>query len=187
MTQTAEELFVGATGSVHVAPAGTPMPSDVDEALNGAFVELGFTNEEGAKFRDGKTTARVGVWQRFNPARIIVTERSSVVNFALRQWNRDTVELAYGGGTFSATANGTKYEPPDPAELDERALVLRVVDGLKVVRFCIPNGLVTEDVESDFMRTDAADLPIAFEALATDDDDKPWFLLGNDEFWNEAS
>lgn len=187
MAKDAAEIVVGGTGAIYVAPAGTPLPTDIDEALNGAFVELGFTDEDGATFRDGKTTERVGVWQRFHPARIIVTERSAVASFNLRQWSEATVELAFGGGTFTPTANGQMYEPPDPQELDERAMVVQVEDGTKKARICIANGLVTEDVETNFARTSAADLPIAFEALATDDDEKPWYLLGNDAFWNEAS
>lgn len=183
----AKEILVGGNGAVYIAPAGTTMPDDIDDTLDSAFVELGYLSEDGPTFTEGKTTEDVRVWQRFHPARKIVTERSAVAAFVMRQWSEDTVVFAFGGGEITDTDNGKRYDPPAPADLDENAMVVEVRDGDKKVRICISNGIVTENVEANFSSQSAADLPISFEALATDDEAEPWYILGNDEFWNEAS
>ena len=116
MAQDATEVVVGANGDVYVAPVGTSLPLDVDDPLNAAFSEaLGFTSEDGVTATDGKTTENIGAWQSFYPLRTLVTERNFTVAFVLRQWNQDTVSLAFGGGTFTAVGSHTTYTPPDPA------------------------------------------------------------------------
>jgi len=182
MAQDATEVVVGANGDVYVAPVGTSLPLDVDDPLNVAFSDaLGFTSEDGVTATDGKTTVNIGAWQSFYPLRTIVTERNFSAAFVLRQWNRDTVSLAFGGGTFEATGSFTKYTPPDPSVIDERVLVIDYQDGDDQFRLVIPRCVVSEDVASQITRTAAADLPITMSVLAPAEGDDPWFIMTNAE------
>jgi hypothetical protein len=180
MAQDATEVVVGANGDVYVAPVGTNVPADVDDPLDPAFSEaLGFVSEDGVTATDGKTTTNIGAWQSFYPLRTIVTERNFTVAFVLRQWNQDTVSLAFGGGTFEATGSFTKYTPPDPSILDERVLIVDWADGDDDYRLVVPRCIVSEDVASQITRTNAADLPITMTVLAPAEGDDPWFLFTN--------
>jgi hypothetical protein len=180
MAQDATEVVVGANGDVFVAPIDTTLPADVDDPLDGAFSDaLGFTSEDGVTATDGKTTVNIGAWQSFYPLRTIVTERNFTVAFVLRQWNQDTVSLAFGGGTFEATGSFTKYIPPDPSTIDERVLVVDWADGDDLYRLVVPRCVVSEDVASQVTRTNAADLPITMTVLAPAEGDDPWFLMTN--------
>lgn len=180
MAQDATEVVVGQNGDVYVAPVGTAVPIDVDDPLDPAFSDaLGFTSEDGVTATDGKTTTNIGAWQSFYPLRTIVTDRNFTVAFVLRQWNQDTVSLAFGGGTFTATGSFTQYTPPDPSVLDERVLIVDWQDGDDNYRLVVPRCIVSDDVSTQLTRTTAADLPITMTVLAPAAGDEPWFWMTN--------
>lgn len=181
-----EQLVVAGTGHIYVAPAGTPMPTSLSASLNAAFEEIGYTNEDGVKFTDGKTTNAIRVWQSFYPARYHITEREAMLEFTLAQWNERTVALAFGGGEFTEPTPGEyRYTPPSPETVDERAMVVDLSDGDRNFRFAIPNGFVTSNTESSFTRTGPSLLPITFAALVANDAD-PWTFDTDDSAFEEG-
>ena len=182
MTKNVDEIVVGANGSLWVAPVGTAAPADETAAPGVGWVDLGYASEDGVTVTDSKTLESIPVWQLFYPARRIVTERDLALSFVLRQWNGENVKLAFGGGevTEPVPASGSyKYTPPDPEAIDERALMIDWADGTKHYRLVLTRGMVTENVETNLVRTAAADLPITF-GLIGDDTGEPWYLLTDD-------
>lgn len=184
MSKDVDEIVVGANGTVWVAPVGTAAPATSAEAPGAGWVDLGYTSEDGATFTDAKTLQTIPVWQLFHPARRIVTERDTNLGFVLRQWSKDTVPFAFGGGAITepddvGNPGEYRYTPPAPELIDERALLLDWVDGTKNYRLVIPRGMVTDNVETNLVRTGAADLPITFGVNGSDGVD-PFYLLTND-------
>lgn len=180
MSRTTDDIVVGADGSIFVAPVGTAVPADTGTAFGAGWVELGYTDENGLKFTDGKTIVDIPVWQLFYPARKIITARDFTVDFALRQFDGPTVSLAFGGGTVASDGGGGfTYEPPDPSFIDERALACEWLDGDKIYRLFLPKGLVTSSVATEVVRTKASDLPITFGIIGQDGI-APWALDTND-------
>lgn len=174
-----DEIVVGADGDVYVAPEGSTLPTDIGEALDSAFVKLGYTSEDGVTLTDSKTVESIPVWQLFYPARRIITERDFSLGFVLRQWSRDQVSLAFGGGTFTTTTNGVKFSPPSPSDLDVRAVVIDWADGDNDYRLVVPKMFVTDDVETNLVRSAASDLPITLGIIGPDSGD-PWNLYSDD-------
>lgn len=189
----AGNIVVAGTGKVATGPvaAGT-LPVDIATALNAAYEEVGFTSEDGVTRTDGRSVDDVPAWQAFYPPRKIVTEKSGSVAFVMREYDPDTVALAFGGGTLTVVAGPPAksiYTPPEPEDLDYRTLIVEYEDGGDTFRFVIPRGLVTGDVESNLTRTGPLDLPITFDmtpagrptagvtttALAT----QPWYEISN--------
>lgn len=164
MANAADQVVVGANGNVWVAAPATAAPTDSDTALAAGWVNLGFISEDGATFTEGKSVTDIGAWQSFYPIRRIITDRTVAVHFSLRQWSQPTVEFALGGQVSTNGAGEFKYEPPSPELFDERSLVLEWLDGTKNYRLYIPTGIVSESVETHFVRTSAADLPVTFAA-----------------------
>jgi hypothetical protein len=160
---------------------GSTEPASISVALDAAFTELGYANEDGVKFTDGKTLQPIRVWQEFYEVRNIVTEREARVAFSLVQWNPDTVTLAFGGGTVTEDVADTefKYEPPDPEDVDERAAAVEWVDGTRNYRLIVPKCQVVENVETDLVRTGASLLPITLGVLGVSGA-KPWYLQTDD-------
>lgn len=184
--QNANEVVVGANGQIYVAATTVAGPTAVDSVLDVGFTELGFMSEEGAKISDAKTVEAIGAWQSFYAIRRIVTAREFSVSFALRQWNRENVPFALGGGLVTGTPGDYKYTPPGPSVIDERSLVLDWQDGTKNFRLYIPRGMTQDSVESALMRTAAADLPIVFSVLSDGVTD-PYSLFTDDPAFASGS
>lgn len=177
--ETAEALIVAGNAHIHVAPVGTTLPSTEDEQLASAFVDLGFTTNDGIQFSNTRTVEGIRPHQRFRPVRYIVTEQDSTVGFSMMQWDADTVPLAFGGGQVTEPTPGTyRYEPPAPETLDERSVVADVLDGEVIWRFVLARAMVTNDVEATFGRTTNADLPITLGVMEPSSG-PVWYALTN--------
>jgi hypothetical protein len=165
-----DELLVGLTGTVSVAPVGTAAPAGPTTALNSAFFGVGFVTEEGVSKSNGREFNEIRGWQDRNVLRRDPNTQEIVLTLQLMQWNENTVPFALGGGSVVSVSGGYKYVTPGAdAALDERALVLDVVDGSEHHRFVYPRGSVTGAVETQFTRTSPAVLPITFSALVPSD------------------
>lgn len=179
MTKTADELVVGANGSIYTAPVGSTVPASIATALNASWLELGYATEDGVKWTDGKTVQPIRAWQSFYDLRRIITERMGSLVFSLMQWNGETVKLAYGGGEITEPTSGAfRYTPPAPEEVDERMLAVEWVDGAYDFRLIFPKGMVSENVETTVTRTAAGLLPITF-ALLGEEGEEPFILDTN--------
>lgn len=186
MPKDTDQIVVGANGTVRVAPLATADPADVSLAWPAGWVDLGYTSEDGVTFTDSKTLEAIPVWQLLFPARRIVTERDATVAFVLRQFGPDQVKLAFGGGAITEDSPGNfRYVPPAPEVLSEQRLGVEWLDGDKTYRLIMPRGIVTENVETNIVRTAAADLPITFGIVGEDGVD-PWYLLTDDPAFDPA-
>lgn len=179
MAKDTDEIVVAANGTVWNAPVGTAAPADESAAPSGTWVDLGYLSEDGVTFNDAKTLEVIPVWQLFHPARRIVTARDTVLSFVLRQWSKENVEFALDAVVTEPTAGHYKIVPPAPETVGEKALMIDWADGTKKYRLIIPRGSGTEAVETNLVRTKAADLPVGFGVLGTDGTDA-WTLLTND-------
>lgn len=182
-TLDADAIVIAGTATIHVAPAGTTMPTSLSDELDPAFVELGYSTDDGVAFSDTKEVQGVRPHQSFYDVRRFVTGRASSLGFSLLQWDADTVPFAFGGGAITEPTPGEfRYTPPDPEELDERALVIDLADGDRHFRFGIPKGMVSSNTDSGLARTGPALLPITFDALG-EDGEAPWTVDSDDPAW----
>lgn len=180
MAKDVDQILIGANGAMWIAPVGTVAPADETEAPGAGWVDIGHSSEDGVSFKIDKNIEVVDVWALFEHARRFVTSRDITASSVLRQWNKDTVVLAFGGGDVTTvTAGHFKYTPPPPEDLDERASLIDWADGTRNYRLVIPRVMVTEGLETKIARTDPADLPVTLGVLGTDGVD-PFYLLTND-------
>lgn len=98
----ASEIVVGASGKILVAPLATAAPADPFAVWPAGWIDLGYASEAGVKLTDSKTMAEIKVWQSFYTARRIITARDFKLSFALAQFNKNILPLAFGGGTVTA-------------------------------------------------------------------------------------
>lgn len=179
-TRNPDEVVVAAEGDLYVAPVGTAAPATILVAPSATWLKLGYTTTDGVTFLDGKTLEPIRAWQEFYPIRNIVTEKVASLAFVLMQWNKDTVPLAFGGGAVVEDAPGAfSYEPPAPSVMDERAAILEWQDGAKDYRLIVARVMVSENVETNLVRTAEAGLPITLSVLG-ETGVAPWLLQTND-------
>jgi hypothetical protein len=180
MALSAEELLVGGTGAIAVAPVGTTLPTAVDEALDAAFADLGYTTEDGVTFKDSKEIRLSKAWQAFNALRRTVVSRDTEASMALKQWNSDTLQTGFGGGSVEDLGGGDFiYHPPVESERNEQAIVIDIVDGDEKWRIVIPAAEVTSNTETKFARSEDSALAVTFGVNAGNTGDDPWYLCTN--------
>lgn len=177
----ANELVVAGTGQVYVAPVGTALPTTPTASLNAAFVGLGYTSEDGVSISVEPEITDFPAWQSRQPVRRELTNQAISVSFSLLQWNETNVPLAFGGGTISGSGPYRYDFPTGDDALDERAMVVDVQDGERHMRFVLPRGNVTDSVEAQFVRTEAAVLPITFSVLEPIGGGAPGYFLTDDD------
>jgi hypothetical protein len=178
MPQNADNVMIAGDGNLFVAPTGTPLPTNIATALNAAFINTGFLSEDGATFRDEKTKEPVNVWQSFYAVKYRVTESNAEMEMVLKQWDKNTVPLAFGGGAVTTTAGPPAYytyTPPSPDVIDERAAVLEWRYATKTFRLVVPKVMVTSGAESQLARASESDLPLTLGILGTTGV-SPWLL-----------
>jgi len=182
-----DQIVVGGNGTVFVAPVATAEPASISIALDAAFIDIGFVTEDGATFLDGKTIEDITVWQLFYPARKLITAKEASLAFVLSQWSETVLPLAFGGGaTVLDVASEFSYTPPAPGVPDERAMILEWQDGTKNYRLIIPRGLVTENVETNIVKTGAAEIPITFGIVGSAAG-TPWYIQTDDPALDPAN
>lgn len=176
-----DAIVVAATGDVYIAAVGAVAPTSPSATPDPlVWSHTGAINDEGATFADSKTLEPIAIWQSFYPARRVVTEKDASVAFAMREWNAVTIPFAYGGGAITEpTAGVYRYTPPAPETIDERAMLVKWIDGTKHYMLILPRGMVTEAIETALAKAAASDLPITFSINGQDDVD-PWYLLTDD-------
>lgn len=179
MPKNAAQITLGADGSIYTAPPGSTEPTDISTALDAAFVDLGYVSEDGAEMTAAMTLEEIRVWQSLYPVRRVVTERDFTLAFSLAQWNADTIPFFFGGGEVSGASPNYQYDPPAPADIDERMMALEWADGAKDYRIVVENGMVTETDNTQLQRADAAWLPITYGATGSGST-QPWYLQTND-------
>lgn len=180
-TQNPQEIVIAGTGTVYHAPELTALPSYLSDTLDPAFLPVGFTTEDGAKFTDEKTTDGVRPWQSYYPVRVHVKERRATIEVTLMQWNEPNMILAYGGGGITEPVPGEyRYHPPTPEDLAIVALVIDFTDGDKHYRFVAGRSFVTSNTETTWAKTGPALLPITFEVLAPAEGGDPWTIDSDD-------
>ncbi len=182
MAVNTNNIVVGSSGSVWVAPLDASPPTDVDTAMDTVdsdWVELGAITEAGVQLSLTTTTQDINIWQSLYPARRNVATREFSISFGLREWKSETVIYAFGGGDVDVTGGVATYSPPSPEELGEQAMVLECQDGEKQFRIYVPKGTPNELGDVTFARSDSAVLQSTFTALPTGEED-PWQLITDD-------
>lgn len=181
MPQDATQIVVAANGKVWVAPVGTTQPTTPTATPVAAWKDIGFVTEDGVKFTDSKDITDIQAWQSFYPVRKIITGKSAQLAYGLRQWDENTIPLAFGGGAVTNLGGGVwRYAPPAAGTLDQRAMMIDWLDGIRNYRLIIPQGLVSDAVETNLVRTDSAVLPIVFAVVPTSGSADPYILLTDD-------
>jgi hypothetical protein len=178
------ELVVAGTGDIYVAPVGSTLPVDPEDALSASYVKLGYTNEDGLTLHRTPQVEEFMAWQSRSPVRRELVGQEIMLSFALEQWNSRNVTFAFGGGEVVDLGGGVhRYNfVDDDDQLEENTLVADFRDGDKHYRIVFPRGNVTEDTETNLVRSALAVLPVGFKALKPADEVTAYLLTDDPAF-----
>lgn len=184
MAGDATQIVVAGTGVVSIAPYGTALPDGstaVRESLDAAFVDLGFTTEDGVELTDGVSVNEVMAWQSSYPVRRLVSEYTGAVGFSLLQWSKDIFEQVLSGVVTEEVADTVhKFTPTRAGVVAEKSMVVDFDDGTEEYRWVFPKVGLASDIVIPLVRTDAAVIPTEWGVIGGDAAGA-WFMLTSDE------
>ena len=161
------EIIFAQTGRIWAAPVGTAEPADAATAPSIAWLDLGYTTEDGVTLTFDKSVKEIMGWQSRDPLRIIIENEPKMIGFELMQNNPITMSYALGGGAWTEPTTGNAlFTPPTPGVVDERAMIVELVDGTSVFRFHFRKTMQQASVALKGVRADASTLPIEASVLA---------------------
>lgn len=138
MANTADNVRVGVTGAVYYAATTQALPTTLTAATTG-FTDVGYVGEDGITKSEPEDTNPVKAWQNGATVRTIKSSHEVTYAFDLLESSTAVYTLIYG----SAPGAGTALKI-DGADRDHHAFVIDVVDGTEKLRYCIPDGQITE-------------------------------------------
>lgn len=183
--------LVAGTFYPFIAPTGTALPTDVGtgigQGIDDAFIPLGYTGNDGSKFKVDTTTKDLFAHQSLLPLRTIIESQTSTIEIPLLEWTDTGIKTAFNGGSITSTANGHIYTPPAVGTLTEYSIVCDIVDGNKRLRIIAQRAIIVGSVEASLVKNDFGTLPIVANVLAPTTAPSAWQLAGTDEFLTVAS
>lgn len=144
MSLLADNVRVGVTGEVSVAPVGTAAPTTAVSSLNAAFIGLGYVSEDGVTEAYEDTIEDIVAWQGATVVRSTTTESKATLQFVLIETKGEVLELFHKGSAVSVVSAGQWKIDVETPSADPRAFVLDVLDGSKHIRIYVPNGEVSD-------------------------------------------
>ena len=159
-------VTVAGTGAVWVAPEGTAIPVDLAAPAT-PWEDVGFVGEDGVAFAFSRDQEEINAWQSADPVRVLITNEPKTISFELLEFDRESLLLAFRGGSFAGIASPYTYTPPDPGVSDVRAMLIDGKDGALTFRFAFPRVQLQGDLEFALLRTDAVRLAMEFGVLAS--------------------
>lgn len=182
------KVLVGAGGRVFSAAYGEadpPVSANVADLGGLGWTDLGIIADNGVTFKDEKTIQKIMGWKEKRPVRKLVSERSTTVSFAMRQWNAENLILALGGG---AVDGGGIYSPSEDEDLPEIGLVVAWDDGDEEFLLYCPRGVAGTTISFDLKKDQNIELPVEFEVTADEEnDDTPFYLYTNSQAFGSES
>jgi hypothetical protein len=136
MALTAENVVVGISGKVYVAPVTATAPTSSVSALT-TFEELGYVSADGIEIATDKSTSQIRGWQNSDLVRETITEATSMFSFTLLETSEAVLELYFG-----ATVVAGKLEVNPSATGGRKSFVIDIVDGevMAVDSIMVANG-----------------------------------------------
>lgn len=169
-------VTVAGTGTVWVAPEGTAIPADL-AAPPSPWLDAGYTSDDGVTISLSRDQEEINAWQAVDPVRVLVTAEPKTIAFELLEFDRESIVLAFRGGSWTGTDPGPfTYSPPVAGAQDVRAMLIDAFDSGKQFRLIYPRVQLQGDVEFSLVRTDAVRLPLEFAVLAST---PPWSIVGD--------
>lgn len=182
MSQDATDIRVAGQAFIYLAPLGTAFPA-WEVAPADPWVDLGYVTPDGITATYGREVTEIYAMQSADPVRVIATKTPKTIAFDMMQQGRDQLLLAMGGGAYALEALETdvyRYTPPDASVIDERAMLVEMIDGTNIYRWEYKRVQNREGVEEKLVREDAATFPVTMQILIPADNSAPFNMITND-------
>lgn len=166
MANDSEEVRLAPDGSVFVAPIGTTLPTTATMALNAAFDELGYIDEDGVSLTPSVDFTDIMMWQSQTPVKTTLDTLNFEIQFNMGQVNITTWELFFFNETFTNSFGQAAMEISSNSPSQERALIVQWTDDEgDQTRLVVPRAVLTDRESLQLVRNSAQITGITFRCL----------------------
>lgn len=140
MTTTSEARVYASSGTLHVAPRGTTMPTTTSAALDAAFKDCGETSADGLEVGFDSTTEVLE--RKWNGEAYLIGSKETTITFKLTlldEMNDVAAKLFTG-----ATPSGASIVYGKPDTTPQALVYTTIADDNSIKRILVPAGVVTE-------------------------------------------
>ena len=148
MATTATNVTVGKPkvgGAVHWAPLETTLPTSATEALNAAFVDLGYVSEDGLTNNNSPESDTVKAWGGDTVLSLQTDRPDTFALTLLEAMNADVLKTVYGADNVTTDAQGNLTIKATAQDMPSGAWVFdMILKGGRAKRIVVPNGTISE-------------------------------------------
>lgn len=163
MANIAENVKVGTTGAIYVAPTSATAPTGAVSSLTG-FTDLGYISADGVTETRDKSTNQIRAWQNADLVKEVVTEATATFQAVLLETSAETLALYYGA-VVDPIDGSIEINPA--ATGGRKSFVIDLVDGADCIRTYIPSGEVLSVGEQVYQNGEPVGYDITITAYAS--------------------
>ncbi|MEM9134277.1 MAG: hypothetical protein AAGE88_18155 [Actinomycetota bacterium] len=164
MTLVAGNVHIGVTGGLFKAPLGTALPTDATTALAAAFIDLGYTSEDGVSEQWDDSVDDIVAWQNATTVRSATTESTLSIGATPIEMKREVLEMFHRGSVVTEPSAGVFQLDVKPVVADPSIWALNVIDGTSQYRLVIGRGEVVQRGEVMYRNGEPIGFPILIRA-----------------------
>jgi hypothetical protein len=166
MANVSTEVRLAPGGSVYVADIGTTLPTTATMALNAAFDDLGYLDEDGVTISPSADFTDIMMWQSSVPVKTTLDTITLEIQFNMGQTNLTTWGLYFFVTDFTNNFGQAKLEIPSNPGSQEKALIVEWTDDEgDQTRLVFPRAVLTDRESLQLVRNDATIAGVTFRCL----------------------
>lgn len=168
MANDSGEVRLAPNGSVFVADLGTVLPNTATIALNAAFEDLGYIDEDGVSISPSVELTDIMMWQSAVPVKTTLDSVTLEVQFNMGQVNKTTWGLYFFVTDFTNNFGQAKLIIPSSPGSQEKALVVQWDDDEgDRTRLVFPRAVLADREGLQLVRNNAQLTGVTFRCLDT--------------------
>jgi hypothetical protein len=166
MAFVSQDVRLAPTGTVKYAPEGTALPTDINDALNASFKDVGYITEDGVSLTPSEDWNDIRAWQSVVPVKKALQEATFELQFAMEQVNVPTTELFFNSTWTSVAGGGSRLDLKSNPPQSIKALILDWEDDeTDLYRLVIPRAQLTDREAVQLQRSEATVYGVTVSAL----------------------
>lgn len=154
----------GINGAIYHAPAGTPLPTSVNDTLDSAFEDMGFVSEDGWVNSNTSESAEFKAWGGKTVKKSQTGKSDTFQVTFIEMLNKAVLQAAYGYDNVSGTLQSGLTVRANDAELDTGVWVCDTIHGDYLKRTVIAKGQVTEVGDITYKDDELVGYPLTISA-----------------------
>ena len=158
----------GVNGGIYWAPAGTTLPTDATTSLASAFKTVGFVGEDGVTNSKSRETMEIKEWGGETVMSEVTSQSETYKWKSIEYLNTDTLKAVYGEANVAVSSGAVTILVKAGTYGKGVWCIDTAVNGGRLQRIVIPNGVITEIGDIVYVGNDATAFDIT---LACDYDE----------------